>query len=222
VQRYALAVTPGLSLVDPRPVARDDARPLLGGLSAPVQGFPALAMVADELNSVQEIYGGEVLLDEDFDLEQIEKVLDADRPAIVHLASHAVFSGDPDTSYLLTYDDRITLNRMFDMLGRSKFSERPVELLVLSACETAAGNDRAALGLAGVAIRAGARSVMGSLWRISDAAAYELVVNFYRELKDPSVSRAVALQRAQLALLASPVLEHPFFWSPYLLISDWL
>jgi CHAT domain-containing protein len=222
VQRFALAVTPGLSLVDPKPLEREDPRPLLGGVSAPVQGFPALAMVADELTAVQEIYGGEVLLDEDFDLERFEQALDEERPAIVHLASHAVFSGDPATSFLLTYDDRLTLDRMADIVGRAKFSERPVELLMLSACETAAGNDRAALGLAGVAIQAGARSAMGSLWRISDAAAFELVVAFYRELKQPGISRAVALQRAQLSLMESPVLKHPFYWSPYLLISDWL
>jgi filamentous hemagglutinin family protein len=222
VQRYALAVTPGLSLVDPKPLERKDPRPLLAGLSAAVQGFPALPMVADELTAVQEIYGGEVLLDEDFDLEQVQRALDEDRPAIVHLASHAEFSGDPDTSFLLTYDDRLTLDRMGDMLGRTKFSERPVELLILSACETAAGNDRAALGLAGVAIQAGARSAMGSLWRISDDAAFELVVAFYRELKQPGVSRAVALQRAQLSLMESGAFEHPFYWSPYLLISDWL
>jgi len=222
VQRFALAVTPGLSLVDPKPLERENPRTLLAGVSASVQGFPALPMVADELTAVQEIYGGEVLLDEDFDLAQVEQALAEERPAIVHLASHAVFSGDPDTSFLLTYDDRLTLDRMAEMVGRTKFSERPVELLMLSACETAAGNDRAALGLAGVAIQAGARSAMGSLWRISDDAAFELVIAFYRGLKEPGVSRAVALQRAQLSLMESGAFGHPFYWSPYLLISDWL
>ncbi len=77
----------------------------------------------------------------------------------------------------------------------------PLELLFLSACETAAGDQRAALGLAGVALRAGARSVVGSLWPISDVATSDLVARFYDGLKDPSVSRAVALQRAQQALL---------------------
>jgi CHAT domain-containing protein len=221
-QRYSLAMTPGLSLVDPKPLEREDPRPLLGGLSAPVQGFPPLDKVPDELKAIQEIFGGEILLDEDFELQRVEQTLIEDRPSIVHLASHAVFSGDPDTSFLLTYDDRLTLDRMADIVGRSKFSERPVELLMLSACETAAGNDRAALGLAGVAIQAGARSAVGSLWRISDDASYELAVAFYQELEDTSISRAVALQRAQLALMESLAFRHPFYWSPYLLISNWL
>ena len=73
-----------------------------------------------------------------------------------------------------------------------------------------------------MAIRAGARSALGSLWRIHDEAASQLVVSFYEELKDPAVSKAQALQRAQLALLEGKRFEHPFYWSPFLMISNWL
>jgi CHAT domain-containing protein len=93
---------------------------------------------------------------------------------------------------------------------------------MLSACQTAAGDERAALGLAGIALRAGARSALGSLWNISDEATYELVVQFYTALKDPKLSRAAALQRAQLALLAGQRFRHPFYWSPFLIIGNWL
>ena len=82
---------------------------------------------------------------------------------------------------------------------------------MLSACQTAAGNDRAGLGLAGVAIRAGARSAVGTLWPISDEATRELVVTFYRELKKPGVSKAAALQRAQAKLIAGERFAHPFY-----------
>ena len=108
------------------------------------------------------------------------------------------------------------------MVGRGRFREEPLELLLLSACETAAGDDRAALGLAGVAIRAGARSAIGSLWSIADASTSQLVVEFYQQWQDPTVSKAVALQRAQTMLLASREYAHPFYWSPFLLISNWL
>ena len=100
--------------------------------------------------------------------------------------------------------------------------DRPLELLTLSACQTAAGDDRAALGLAGIAIKAGARSALATLWYINDQSSSDLVTEFYRQLQDPSISRATALQRAQLQLLNVPGYEHPGYWAPFLLINNWL
>ena len=97
-----------------------------------------------------------------------------------------------------------------------------MELLTLSACQTAAGDERAALGLAGIAVRAGARSALATLWNVSDQAASLLVVEFYQKLNDPAVSKAEALQAAQIMLLKSGRYRHPFYWSPYLLIGNWL
>ena len=93
---------------------------------------------------------------------------------------------------------------------------------MLSACETAAGDERAALGLAGVAIRAGARSAMGSLWSVSDQATSTLVTEFYAALDRPGVSKARALQAAQASLLADPRYAHPYYWAPFLVINNWL
>jgi CHAT domain-containing protein len=95
-------------------------------------------------------------------------------------------------------------------------------LLTLSACETAAGDDRAALGLAGVAIKAGARSALATLWPINDPASSILITEFYRQFQDPSVSRATALQYAQVKLLHDPRYQHPGYWSAFLLINNWL
>jgi CHAT domain-containing protein len=92
----------------------------------------------------------------------------------------------------------------------------------LSACETAMGDDQAALGLAGVAIKAGARSALATLWSINDRASSALVMEFYRQLGDSSVSKAVALQRAQLKMLADSAYDHPAYWSPFLLLNNWL
>ena len=114
------------------------------------------------------------------------------------------------------------MDRLADVVGLARFRSEPIELLVMSACQTAAGDDRASLGLAGVAIRAGARSAIGSLWNIADDAAFGLVQDLYAELRKPGVSRAEALRRAQLALMKKEEFAHPFFWSPFLVISDWL
>jgi CHAT domain-containing protein len=92
---------------------------------------------------------------------------------------------------------------------------------VLSACETAAGNDRAALGLAGVSLKAGARSTIASLWPISDEGTSLLMVDFYRNLQNGQ-SKSAALRTAQLKLINNPLFKHPNSWSPFLLIGNWL
>jgi CHAT domain-containing protein len=112
--------------------------------------------------------------------------------------------------------------QLAQMVGRLRFREQPLELLTLSACETARGDDRAALGLAGVAIQAGARSALASLWLVADEAAAVLMETFYQRLQDPTVSRARALQQAQRMLLQHPRYADPFFWAPFLLINNWL
>jgi len=222
IERYALAVTPSLSLLDPKPFDRAHARLLVAGLSEDVEGFAALPRVADEVAGVQALYGGDLLLNEDFVQGRLEMELAEERPSIVHVASHANFTGDPETSFLLTHDGPVRFNELGAMIANSRFGKDPLELLMLSACSTAAGDDRAALGLAGVAIRAGARSAVGTLWPIRDEPAYELVMAFYRALRAPGVQRADALRRAQQKLLDNPIFAHPFYWSPFLLIGNWL
>jgi CHAT domain-containing protein len=133
-----------------------------------------------------------------------------------------VFTGDPSTSFVLTHDGRLTMNRLGELLSRTRLRDDPIELLVLSACDTAVSDERAGLGLAGVAVSSGARSAVGSLWPIADEATYRLLVDFYTELHQPGVSRAQALQRAQRKLIAGGELSHPYFWSAFLLVSNWL
>jgi CHAT domain-containing protein len=221
-EHYALAVTPTLSLLAPAPLTPLDARILLAGVSQSVQGFAPLPEVPAELAGVQALYGGEILLDEEFRLSRLEEEMAGAQPAIVHIASHAEFTGDPRTSFLLTHNGRLSMDGLGELVRQRRFREDPLELLVLSACDTAAGDERAALGLAGVAIGAGARSALGSLWAIADVAATDLVLEFYRQLEDPSVSKAMALQRAQRTLLEDPRFSHPFYWSAFLVISNWL
>jgi len=224
IRKYSIAVTPILALTDPQPLDRQEPKLLLAGISKSVAGASPLPYVPGELNAIQEIFGGRLLLDESFTTENFVQGMEDRELDIVHIASHGVFTGDPDTSFLLTHDGRISMNQLSEYIGRTKFRETPLELLVLSACETAIGDDRAALGLAGVAINAGARSALGSLWVISDLATATLIEDFYRQLQDSSLSRADALRMTQLNLLDSDeqAFQHPYYWSAFLLISNWL
>jgi len=112
-----------------------------------------------------------------------------------------------------------------DYLLRSRDQRRAeaIELLVLSACQTATGDNRAALGLAGVAVRAGARSTLASLWRINDRSTAIFIGEFYRELAHSKVTKAEALRRAQVALFKNyPNYSRPGYWAPFVLVGNWL
>jgi CHAT domain-containing protein len=222
VESYAVATTPGLTLTDPQPIQRERANLLLQGLTESVQGFAPLPFVAEELQSVHKLYGGTVRENQQFTVAGMEKDLGDTPYQIVHIASHGQFDSDVSKTFLLTYDGKLGMNKLEQILGLSKFRTNAVELLTLSACETAAGDDRAALGLAGVAIKAGARSALASLWTVNDPASAELVSGFYRGLQDPATSKAKALQQAQLGLLKDARYRHPNYWSAFLLIGNWL
>jgi CHAT domain-containing protein len=222
VGRYAVAIAPGLTLIDPRPLKRVAVKALSVGLTESVQNFPPLPNVSEELEAMQRLYPGRLLLNQDFRLAKLEEELKEGRFPIVHIASHGKFENDVRKTFLLTFDEKLTMDRLAAYIGFFRFREPPVELLTLSACQTAAGDDRAALGLAGVAIKAGARSALATLWFINDQASSALVSEFYRQLQDPSVSKAIALQRAQLKMLEEPAFDHPAYWAPFLLLNNWL
>lgn len=222
VETHAVAVTPSLRLIAPRALEPGRERLLLAGLSESVQGFPPLENVRTEVDSIRALYGGEVLLDAGFRQADLEEAIRERRPGIVHIASHASFTGRAETSYVLAFDRKLSMEHLAGLIRSNRFGEEPLELLVLSACETAAGDDRSALGLAGLAIRAGARSALGSLWPVNDEATSELIVSFYRSLRTPKGSKAEALARGQRNLIADPRFDHPYYWAGFLVIANWL
>jgi CHAT domain-containing protein len=209
-------------LTDPRPLARANLQVLAVGTAEAVDEFAPLPRVPEELHGLQRLYGGAVLLNQDFSPERLEQTVRRGQFGIVHIAAHGRFAPDAAESFLLTAQGKLTIERLADIVGRLRFREQPLELLTLSACETARGDDRAALGLAGVAVQAGARSALATLWLVDDEAATLVMTAFYQYLHDPNVSRARALQRAQIALLKHPQYADPFFWAPFLLINNWL
>jgi len=223
IEKYAIATSPGLTLTDPQSIPRKNAQVLLSGLSESVQNFPALPFVNEELQHVADLYKGHTILkNKTFRVNNLRTELADILFRVVHIASHGQFSADNSETFLLAYDDKISMNTLEDLLGLSRYRDSPIELLTLSACQTAAGDDRAALGLAGVAIKAGARSALASLWFINDRASSVLVTEFYRQLQNPKLSKAKALQQAQQFLLKHRRYRHPSLWAPFLLIGNWL
>ena len=223
VERFAIAITPGLNLTEPRPLPREKIFALLQGLSVGVQDFSPLPEVPHEIENISSVLeNSKILLNEEFTLSQVNQVLQKTPYSIVHIASHGQFDRDPKKTFLLTYDDKLTMNRLERLLAFSQYRKEPVELLTLSACQTAVGDERAALGLAGVALKAGARSALASLWFVNDEATSLLITEFYRQLKQKNVSRAQALQNAQKMLINHRGFQHPAYWAPFLLIGNWL
>lgn len=222
ISKFSIAVTPGLSLSDPRHLNREKIDVLLAGITESVHGFPALINVPLELNSIQGLYANKLLQDQDFRIPLMKSELEHKPYSIVHIASHGEFFENSRDTYLLTWDEKLSMDQLEKFMGIGKFRREPVELLTLSACVTAAGSDRAALGLAGVAVKSGARSALATLWYINDHTSYELIKEFYSQLKDPHISNAEALRKAQMRLLSSRNFRHPGYWSPFLLIGNWL
>jgi CHAT domain-containing protein len=106
-------------------------------------------------------------------------------------------------------------------LRAESLQKHPIELLSLSACQTAEGDDRAPLGIAGAALRARAASALGSLWPVEDEATKTLMVRFYQGLTTEGLGKAKALQKAQLELLRNKPTAHPFYWAPFVLVGSW-
>lgn len=223
VQEFAVAVAPGLSLVEPRALEQKKVHLLLGGLSEAVQNFPPLDFVPGELKSIAPLYPSRTLLNADFVLPTLREKLTEEQYSIVHIASHGQFGRDASQTFVLTHDAKLTLNDLEAMIRPSQYRGQPVEMLVLSACQTAAGDDRAALGLAGVAVKAGARSALATLWFVNDQSTSVLVKEVYNQLRqNPGLSKAKALQAAQVKLINDRRYRHPCYWSPYLIIGNWL
>ena len=222
IDRYAVSVIPGLTLTESRGLDKTDFHFLINGLSKGVQGFSPLPNVPHEIENIKDLASNKIFLDRDFSPNAMEQEMRSIPYSVVHIASHGQFKSDPRETFILTFDDKLRMDQLSRFIRFSRFRDKPVELLTLSACETAVGDDRAALGLAGVAVKAGARSALATLWFVDDAATSILITDFYKELRNPEMTKAKALQNAQKKLLKKRKFRHPFYWAPYLLIGNWL
>ncbi|WP_257236344.1 CHAT domain-containing protein [Nostoc sp. 'Peltigera malacea cyanobiont' DB3992] len=225
VQKYSVVISPGLQLFTPKPLANKKLNALLGGLSQPPKSekFAPLPNVKIELKLIQESgVSTTTLLDKNFTSTNLAKTINAQAFRVVHLATHGQFSSKAKDTFILAADGRINVSELDSLLkSREQKRTEAVELLVLSACETAAGDNRAALGLAGVALRAGARSTLASLWQIGDNSTALFIEEFYRQLVTGKTT-AEGLRFAQLKLLEAPEYNRPMYWAPYVLVGNWL
>ena len=119
--------------------------------------------------------------------------------------------------------EKLTLKQLDLLIRATPQATTPIELLSLTACETAIGDERAALGLGGIALQAGARSVLASLWSIPDQQTPQIVENFYTNLQNPNLNKAQALQLAQKEFIQQGgIYSHPAYWAPFILIGNWI
>ncbi|NDJ18179.1 CHAT domain-containing protein [Myxacorys almedinensis] len=244
IHRYTVSVIPSVSLID-RDITDLRDRTLLAMGADQFSALDPLPAVPTELQLVSEqFWKGKHFLNQDFTLEELLRQKKVENPGILHLATHAQFNaGAPSQSYIQLWNSRINLSQM-QSIG---WANPPLELLVLSACDTAIGSSDAELGFAGLATAAGVRSVMGSLWTVSDIGTLALMSEFYVQLQT-APTRAEALRRAQLALKNGTVriengklitsqksvslpqkiipkpgtilFTHPFYWSAFTLVGN--
>lgn len=156
-----------------------------------------------------------LLLNERFTSKYFQQsILEKSEFPIVHISTHGQFSSDPEKTFILAWDKPINI-REFDSILRN---QNTIELLILSACQTANGDARSALGLAGTAVMAGAHNTLATLWLVDSSSTVEVMGDFYKGLKK-GFNKSEALQQAQLTLLKNPKYAHPYYWAPFILLG---
>ncbi|WP_193914809.1 CHAT domain-containing protein [Desmonostoc muscorum] len=228
VEKYAVALNLGLQLQKPKSLAQEKLQVLAVGLVEPpskFRQFPPLPEIKFEFDLIAKAgIATTKLLDRDFTSKALEGKISSIPFNVVHLATHGQFSSRSEDTFILATDGPINVSDLDLLLRRrDETQSQALELLVLSACQTAEGDNRATLGLAGVAVRAGARSTMASLWNVGDRSTAILVGEFYHQLVSAKITKAQALRRAQLMLLQKyPNYSRPGYWAAYVLVGNWL
>ncbi|MEH2204944.1 MAG: CHAT domain-containing protein [Nostoc sp.] len=238
VETYAVATTPSLRLNTPKLRDRSTQKALILGLTkeATIDGktFEQLFAVPDEVSAVESIFPNHTpLIDDNFLAESFQQTLDKTTYPIIHIASHAQFGIIPEDTFIVTgKNQKLTISQLEKSLRNLNSKSDSVELLTLTACETAVGDDRATLGLAGVALQVGVKSAIASLWSVTDQSTSELVKTFYTNYRNTGMSIAEALQTAQIRMIHAKKLppsegvntmyDHPAYWAPMVAIGNWL
>ncbi len=223
VEKYSIAQLLGARVREPKFLPWEQSKALIAGVSQAQFGYRALNNVPKELQQIERsTAASQKLLNERFTRENFQKAVTGSDYPIIHLATHGEFSSDPEKTFILAYDGKINVRQLDRWLrSRTQGTRDTIELLVLSACQTAKGDRRAGLGIAGVAVQAGARSTLATLWQVSDESTPLFMSRFYQELK-AGKTKAEALRQAQLDFLKNTRYKHPYFWAPFILAGSWL
>ena len=235
IQKYAVATTASLQLTAPKKRNLEINRALVLAVSQETKIddsiFPPLANISLETKAIQQIYpNSKKLENDDFVIESLKKETQNKAYPIIHIATHAQFGIIPEDTFLVAGNhQKITINQLETLLRQAGNIPNSVELLALTACQTATGDDRATLGLAGVALQAGTKSALASLWSVDDESTANLIAEFYNKLRNSRMSKAQALQAAQVKLINAKDIpeindkyDHPYYWSAFILIGNWL
>jgi CHAT domain-containing protein len=248
-EQFRVALIPSFTLTNTnRSLALSQQRLLAMGISKEVDGLAPLPAVPIELATItKQLWQGpsQETLDENSTLDQIKAQYQQQRFSILHLASHAEFRpGDVENSYVQLWDNKLTLPKVRELSRDLKWQDMPsLDLLVLSACQTALGSKEAELGFAGTALNAGAQTAIASLWAVNDRGSLGLMSGLYQGLRN-GLSRSEAMRQAQLMMLrgdtrlqggqlylanqgaiAAPLtdqrFQHPYFWAGYTVVGNW-
>jgi CHAT domain-containing protein len=243
VEKYNIARIPAFNLTDTRFQPLNGDRVLAMGASQ-FTDLPNLPGVELELSTITPtLWSGTKVLNQGFTIENLKSQRQQGKYQIVHLATHSQFNaGSPEESFIQFFDRKLTLKD----IRRLDLNNPPVDLLVLSSCETAVGNEDAEFGFAGLAMQAGVKSAIASLWSIDDTGTVALMGQFYQNLKNNS-SKVKSLRQAQVDMLQGKVqiesgklrgsnldlnlptvlaknppknLSHPYYWSGFTLIGN--
>jgi CHAT domain-containing protein len=225
VEKYSIALTPGLQLF-PGGTLGERRQALLGGVSEGRQQadrrYEPLPGVKAEIEQISTLIPSQKLLNAEFTNDRFRSRATATDSPILHLATHGVFSSKPEDTYIMTWDGRIDLNEFGNLVRqRGGRAGNSIDLLVLSACQTATGDNRATLGIAGMAVRSGARSTIASLWSVDDESTKSLMTNLYQNLTAKNTTKARSLQLAQQTLLRDPKYRSPYYWAAFVLVGNW-
>jgi len=239
VERYNVANAPGLQLLA-NPERSTDPSVFLGGLSLGVEQFEPLPGVEAEATAIAQQVPTETWLNQRFTQKVVREALQYSRHPILHFATHGVFSSRPEETFLLTWDGRVNIRDFRNEL-QNRDSHLPlIDLLVLSACQTAKDDELTNLGLAGFAVKSGARSTIATLWKVNDQATAAFMTSLYAGLAQalppthertqaivyPShptqISKAAALRQAQIKFIHSQTpYAAPYYWAGFVLIGNW-
>jgi len=242
VERYGIASVASMRVTRIEERDRKSTRVLAMGLTDSVSGFNALPSVDVEIKTIaSNVLEGTSFLNKDFTVDNLQTQRQLGKYSILHLGTHGKFvSGNIGESFIQFWDSRLSLSQ----IPKLRFDKPAIDMLTLSACQTAVGNN---LGISGLAVESGAKSVLASLWEVSDAGTAPLMISFYKSFPH-AINKAQAMQQAQVSLLSGKVnikngeitgilglpniklptgageidLSHPFYWSSFILVGNWL
>jgi len=223
IEKYAVTLSPGLQLIQGRSLKSNNLKALIAGISEARSGFSPLPGVKSEVKKISEkINSASILLNDKVTEASLASQVKNGSTNIIHLATHGQFSSRLEDTFLLTWDGQINIKELSELFqNRVSRQSQNIDLLVLSACDTAAGDNRAVLGLAGLAVKSGAHSTIASLWPVKDAATVILMDLFYENLLKPGTTKAEALRQAQIEIVQKTDFYEPFFWSAFVLVGNW-